>query len=110
MALDGQLDVGVSPEAVEFTFSVTNVGDEPMTLRFRSGLAADIAVYRGDAELWRWSDGRLFTQALWSETLAPGESLTHEAAWPDPGPGNYEAVGRLEAENAEVEASAAFTV
>lgn len=110
MALDGQLDVGVAPGAVEFAFSVTNAGDEPVTIRFRSGLAADIAVHTADAEVWRWSDGRLFTQALWSETLAPGESVTHESTWPDPDPGTYEAVGRLEAENADVEASAEFTV
>jgi hypothetical protein len=90
MSLDGQLDVGVTPEAVEFVFSVTNAGDEPVTIRFRSGLAADIAVHGADAAVWQWSDSRLFTQARWSETLAPGESVTHEATWPDPEPGTYE--------------------
>lgn len=110
MALDGHLEAVVITEAVEFAFTVTNAGDEPMSLEFRSGLGADIAVLRGGAEVWRWSDGRLFTQALWSETLAPGESVIHEATWPDPDPGTYEAVGRLAAENADVEASAAFTV
>lgn len=110
MALEGGLEVEVTGGAVEFVFTVANVGDEPVSLEFRSGLAADIAVHRGDEELWRWSDGQLFTQALWSESLDADESVTYEATWSDPDPGTYDVIASLEASNADLEARTSFDV
>lgn len=109
MTLQADLDVARN-DGVVFTFTVTNVGDEPVELAFRSGFVADVTVRSGDAEIWRWSDGRLFTQALRNERLAPGEALEHTATWSSPVPGNYEAVATLEARDADVEARAAFAV
>lgn len=40
MSLHGQLDVTIG-DAVEFTFTVSNIGDEPVKLEFRDGRAAD---------------------------------------------------------------------
>lgn len=109
MTLTGGLSADVD-DAVEFEFTVTNTGTEPRELEFRSGQVADIVVRSGDDEAWRWSDGRMFTQALQTEMLPPGESLVFEGSWADPVRGTYEAVAALEATNANVEARAEFEV
>jgi hypothetical protein len=109
MTLHGSLDVTVG-DGVDFAFTVTNDGDAPRELQFRNGLAADVAVLEDADEVWRWSDGRMVTQALWTDTLAPGGSAVYEARWDDPTAGRYEAVATLAAEGADVEDRAAFEV
>ena len=108
-SLDGDLAVSTN-EAVAFGFTLSNAADEPVELRFRTGQAAEFVVVEDGTEVWRWSAGRMFTQALWSERLGPGESATYEATWHDPEPGAYEAVATLAATNADVEARARFEV
>lgn len=109
MELDGQLVVATDHD-VEFRFTVTNTGTDSVELAFASGFVADFAVHRDDDEVWRWSDGRMFTQALQTETIAPGETFTHTGTWKDPKPGAYEAVATLEATNVDLEARTAFDV
>lgn len=110
MPLEADLDPTVTADTVEFVFTVENTGTDPVDLDFRSGQAADVTVVRDDDEAWRWSDGRLFTQALRSETVAPGDSRVYEMTWETPEPGTYEAVATLEAANVSVEAQAGFEV
>lgn len=110
MALAGSLSVTREVDGVRFAFTVTNTAGEPRELHFRSGQTADVVVLEGDREVWRWSDGRLFTQALRTETLAAGEAMTHEATWDAPAAGEYDAVATLEADDADVEARASFVV
>lgn len=116
MTLDSTLDAVVADDAVEFTLTVTNAGTERIDFEFTSGLGADFAVYaddvanHDDAAVWRWSDGRLFTQVLRSEVLAPGESIVHTGTWEDPPPGEYTAIGRLETTTPTVEERTAFEV
>lgn len=110
MALEGTLAVSVDPDAVDFEFEVTNAGTEPVTLEFPSGQLADIAVSDATGEVWRWSDGRLFTQAIESRRLAPNESLLHVATWSDPPSGAYTAEAVLAAPEADIEARADFVV
>jgi hypothetical protein len=107
--LDGDLAVTVD-EAVEFDFTVTNVGEAVVELTFSSGLGADFVVSRDDERMWRWSEGRMYTQALWTETLQPGEAISFGATWGEPQPGQYEALATLLAENADVQAGATFEV
>ena len=110
MSLDGRLDVDADEREVRFDFTVTNAGDAPVDLRFRSGQVADVAVLAGGEVVWRWSAGRGFTQALVEHRLAPGASETASMTWPDPEPGEYEAVASLAAEGTAVEARARFSV
>lgn len=110
MALDGALHATTSPDGVEFAFTVENASTESVELEFRSGLVADFVVLADDEEVWRYSDGMMFTQALQSETLAPGEAFTYPATWDDPTPGEYEAVATLQTRNTPVEATTAFRV
>lgn len=97
-------------DTVALEFRVTNAGDRPVELEFRSGQPAEFVVTSDGEEVWRWSNGRMFTQALWSETVAPGDSVTYDGRWDDPAPGEYEAIATLEAANADVEARSRFTV
>ena len=108
MSLEATLDASVDG-AVEFEFRVRNTGDEPVELQFRSSKAADIAVLDDGEEVWRWSAGRMFTQALQSRTLAPGESASHQFTWDDPQSGTYTARGTLEADK-DAQATTTVTV
>lgn len=110
MPLDGTLSIAAESGRVDFVFTVTNAGAEPVDLQFPSGKVTDVAVSDREREVWRWSEDRMFTQALQTETLAPADSLTHEVTWADPPAGTYTATATLEATNATVEAGARFDV
>lgn len=102
MTLLGALDVDVTGTAVEFTFTATNVDDDPIELTFPSGKVADVIVHEDDTPIWRWSDDRMFTQAIQERRLAPGETITHTAVWDDPEPGRYVAEAVLDARDEQL--------
>jgi len=108
MNLDAVLDVDVGGTVV-FTLRVTNTGDEPAELTFRDGRDGDVVVRRDGEAVWRWSDGRLFTQAIRTATLAPGETYGAEYEWAEPTSGDYTAVASLAIDD-PVEARATFQV
>jgi hypothetical protein len=114
MPLERDLTADVGSDAVEFSLTITNGSTEPVEVTYQSGCHADFAVRdRGsdeEREVWRWSNGRMFTQALETEALAPGESVRYVARWEDPTPGEYDAVANLEATDADIEERTAFTV
>lgn len=110
MPLDGYFDITVTRNVVNFVFTVENGGTNPVDLAFRSGKVADVVVYESGTEVWRWSDGRLFTQALGTETLDPGQSFTHEVAWEEPPPGEYVAEASLDARNVSLVERNAFEI
>lgn len=97
-------------DSVQFTLQVTNTTDSPVELSYPSGQSFDFIVSRGGREVWRWSQGMMFTQALRSETLAAGATETHAATWtPSAGArGEYTVVGLLTARNAGASRSATF--
>ncbi len=123
MTLDARLDIHVK-DVVTFTFTVTNSTTEHVELTFYNGQTADVVVHddtggdrdreAGDGELrdavWRWSDGRMFTQAIRNSTLAPGEEAREEMIWENPTPGSYTAVATLEASDTSAHAERAFEV
>ena len=117
MALEGALDASVSADAVSFSFTVTNGGDEPVSMQFMTGCKADFVVKTADAhddgdgeEVWRFTDGRMFTQVISTEQLGPGQSETFRGVWDDPEPGEYTATGILKANNADCKAHTQFSV
>lgn len=99
----------VGDDAVEFELVVENADAGSMDLAFRSGMLADFAVLDGDAEVWRWSEGRMFTQVLQTQSLDPGETKAMTAEWSDPDPGDYEVVATLESDPG-VEVRESFSV
>lgn len=115
MSLDATLDVSVRDDEVVFEVRAENTSDSPITVTFTSGKTADVTVYEQgsidvDSEpVWKWSSGRMFTQAMQEETVQPGEEIHEEFTWEDPPSGEYVALGELVG-NPPAEAEAAFTV
>ena len=85
---------------IHLSLAVHNRGDEAATLDFSSGRTHDAVIERGDGSIvWRWSDGRHFTQALTSLHIEAGERTRFELACdrsasdlPALAPGTYRAV------------------
>mgnify|MGYP000613313990 CR=1 FL=1 len=121
MTLDARLDVRVEDD-VTFALTVTNPTPENVDLTFRDGQTADVIVRSEDGNanrgeirgghdvVWRWSDGRAFTQAIRSQRLEPGEQAREEMVWEDPRPGTYTAVATLSADGTSAHAESAFEV
>jgi hypothetical protein len=88
---------------VGLVLEVRNAGGEPRRLEFPTARTHDFAVSdAGGRELWRWSAGRLFAQALAEIELAPGELRRFATAWDGrdaagapAAPGRYRAVASL---------------
>ncbi|MFB6137899.1 MAG: BsuPI-related putative proteinase inhibitor [Halobacteriaceae archaeon] len=118
MALRASLAVDADPAAVTFGLVATNEGTDPVSLSFPTGQTVEVEVYPADGDgdsgaerdggrpagadtesgddavepVWRYGEGRMFTQAVRDATLAPGEALQFDATWESPAPGTYRAV------------------
>lgn len=110
MSLSTRLDTTVTADAVVFALTVTNDAATAVDIQFRSGKHADVTVSEDGDTVWQWSAGRMFTQALDSETLAPGESITSEMTWENPPPGEYVAEAALDAATGSLVERKSFTV
>lgn len=96
---------------MRFAFHVANDGAKKLELLFANGLTHDVVVLDSvGREVWRWSDGRLFTQAVQSKVLRASDRLAFEEAWENAAPGRYTAVATLASSNFPVEHRVAFTV
>lgn len=93
-----------SGDTVVMQMKVGNPNKEPIMLQFTSSKTYDFAVYdRAGPEVWRWSQGKVFTQALQQKVLAPQESYLVEARWTVPvddsegavAPGLYKVKGQI---------------
>ncbi len=74
-------------ETAVFTLHVANPNPEPVQITFRSGQRYDFVVKTRDGKkIWRWSDDRMFTMAIGSRTLAPGEAYDVQVKWTVQGP------------------------
>lgn len=98
MTLEATLEAAVDGD-VAFAFRVVNAGTDPVSVTFRSGQTADLTVYDDTAEMvWRWSSDKMFTQAIETRTLGPGQALEETFTWESPPSGSYSAVATLEAD------------
>lgn len=89
-------------EVVKISFIIENRSDQEITLGFSSGQQYDIWVNGPSGEVWRWSRGKVFTQALTSITLKPRERKTFQETWSQMnnageqvGPGSYTLFAQL---------------
>jgi len=104
------LDVTVG-EAVQFSFHVTNGSNKRVELRFPSGQTHEVVVLDPlGREVWRWSNGRMFTQGMQNKVLASSDTLTFTETWRPTHPGTYTAVASLLSENYPSEQRAAFSL
>jgi len=107
--LDTQLRSHLQDGALAFDLRVENRGDEPVDLSFPTGQRVRVALSPADADddadpIWRSDAEKMFAQVLGTETIEPGETLTFAAAWDDPEPGEYRAVGEVTCEDRELRA------
>ena len=110
--LASTLLVRLEDDAVRLILQVTNATGDSIPLEFTSGQRFDFVVQdAGGQEVWRWSEGRGFTQALGTEHLPPGETLRYDAVWdPEGREGQFQAVGYLPARERIVRRSVPFTL
>ena len=108
--LTPSLSINVDDD-VRFAFNVANDGAKKLELLFADGRTHDVVVLDSiGREVWRWSDGRLFTQAVQAKVLRASDRIAFEEAWNDARPGNYTAVATLASSNFPIEQRVAFTV
>ena len=107
--LESSLHSRQRDDALAFELTVENHGDEPVELSFADGQRVRVAVYPADADddaspIWRSDADQMFAQVLGSETVPAGESVTFDAAWQSPEPGEYLAVGEVTCQDRELDA------
>lgn len=66
---------------VNFTLTVKNTSSRAVTYQTPSGQRFDFEVLRGSEVVWNWAHGRMFTMAIGSVTLQPGQSRVFQAQW-----------------------------
>jgi hypothetical protein len=109
--LDATVTATVGDGDVDLSVTVRNAGDEPVECSFRDGQRIEAVAEREDgAEVWRYGDGRTFSMALGTETLAPGGEATFDATWRDPEPGEYRLRVWLTAADADASAETRVSV
>ena len=105
--LAATLDAETEGTDCRFTLTVENTGDEEVTLSFRNGQRAEFVASADGDEVWRWSQGQMFTQVLSAETVEPGQRVTYEGIWENPASGTYDCRGEVAA---DVDVAAETTV
>jgi hypothetical protein len=104
------LDVTVDDD-VHFAFAVTNAGKKKLELTFADGRTHEFVVLDSlGREVWRWSEGRIFTQSMQNRVLRSSDLLRYEDVWDAPAPGRYVAVATLASANFPVTQRVEFTV
>jgi len=85
-------------EQVELSLILRNRAKKTMELMFNDGQTYDFVVKAvpDEKEVWRWSEGMFFTQAIWTMILDPWERKTYLYNWDQKdneskqiAPGNY---------------------
>ena len=115
----GQESAAFAPgEGITFVLSVRNRTAQPRTITFPSGQVFDFIVLNETqgALLWRWSNGMIFTGALWDLAFAPNETKTYTMVWDQldnsgnpVGTGTYDAQGYLATAEERVKTSGDFS-
>lgn len=106
-----RLDVKIR-DGIEFDFRVTNNTPRKLELLFPTGQTHDVVVLDSlGREVWRWSEGRMFTQSIQNKLLESSATLPWNAAWrAEVPPGRYVAVASLLSENKPIEERVEFEV
>lgn len=103
--LSSSFGVQLDRKSVRLALNVTNVGRNRVELNFPNGRAYDFAVQdSAGKEVWRWTDGRMFTQAIQNKALGSGETMKIDERFGEKLPaGRYTAIATLNSTNYPVE-------
>jgi hypothetical protein len=103
--------VDTSRGEVRFVIAVENGSRKQVELDFPNGRTHDFVVYREDGtEVWRWSNGRLFTQGMQNRLLEARDSVMYTERWRPVAKGRYTLVAQLLSENYPVSQRVAFAL
>jgi hypothetical protein len=114
--MDGKLvpslNVARVGDEVRFSFNVVNAGTRRIEVKFPSGQTHDLIVLdSAGRELWRWADGRMFTEARQYRTIDGGDSLLLEDGWDRPSAsGRLVAVAVLKSTNYPIQHRVEFNL
>lgn len=96
---------------VRFAIAVRNGTRRSVEIDFPDGRTHDFVVLDSiGREVWRWSDGRLFTQAMQNRLLGSQDSVVFHEEWKSAAPGNYTLVAVLNSENHPVNQQVSFAL
>jgi len=116
-AIGTTLDVSVrnesaASERVSFALHVANNTKKMLELRFPNGQTHEFVVLDASGrEVWRWSRGRMFTQAIRNKLLKGREETVFEDDWSAKGlRGTYTAIATLRSENHPIQTSVTFVL
>ena len=108
-ALATKFDVALEGDDVRFQLSVVNKTRKSVEVTFPSGQAYDFVVVDSTGrEVWRWADGRIFTQSVQNKLLGKGESMTVSEKWSPAKPGRFTAIAMLKSKNYPIEEKVEF--
>src|SRR5919106_1607965 len=75
-AIAAQLSVRAEESSIRLALHVTNTSKKRVELTFPSGQTYDFVILDSlGREVWRWGNGRMFTQSLRNKLLGGGQSL-----------------------------------
>jgi hypothetical protein len=102
--------VRAESRAIHFSLDLTNASKKNVELEFPSGQQYDFAVVdSAGREVYRWGNGRMFTQSLQNRPLDRGETLRFEESLDKPLPsGSYIAVATVRSSNYPVQERVPF--
>ena len=112
-ALDAQLYVRTDESPMRLALHVVNTGKKRVELTFPSGQTHDFVILdTAGREVWRWGNGRMFTQTLRNKLLGAGDSMELEESLKSVklAPGRYIARGTLVSDNYPLAQEAEFTI
>jgi uncharacterized protein YceK len=80
--LETKLEANQLEDKVVFDLTLANVGSEDMELLFSSGQQFEIIVKNEEnQEVYRYSDGKMFTQALQTKLIKAGKHIAWSIEW-----------------------------
>ncbi|PYP79390.1 MAG: hypothetical protein DMD35_08150 [Gemmatimonadetes bacterium] len=102
--------IQVDHNTLRFSLDVTNVGKKNVELDFPDGQTHDFVVLDSiGREVYRWGQGRMFTQSVQNRTIDSGETLhIAEHGTPSLPQGSYVAVATLRSTNFPMQERVAF--
>lgn len=106
-----QVSIDTTNGVVRFAIAVHNGTRKSVEINFPNGRTHDFVVMDSTGrEVWRWSDGRLFTQAMQNRFVSSKDSAIYDEAWKAATPGNYTLVALLNSDNHPVRQHVEFAL
>jgi len=103
--------VDTSGATVRFAIEVANGTRKRVELDFPNGRTHDFIVRdETGREVWRWSEGRLFTQAMQNRLLDSHDAVVYAESWRPSAKGRFTLEAHLHSENYPVQQRVEFAL